>query len=571
MNRTFIRRIALAAALALPAATVVIAASAGPASAEPDSPHAVPNPLLKEVLGEEDEGLEDNPALNALCQDLISQPNLYGNPAPNVNQIVNDTVVEVGSQTGCRAAQNETSIAVNPHNPRNIVAGANDYRFFNSREQRNDSSGVAYTSFDGGRTWRNITLPGLTFQTGGVGPFSYIDGAGDPVIAFGPRNTVYFGNIVFSRTPFDGGQQASGIVVNVSHDGGLHWSDPVAIQMDGVTAAGTPVRTNLFNDKVWLGADPDSGRAYVSWTVFTNDDEGNYVESPIVVSSTSDFGRTWSAKTRVSPSLDGFSGGITPFAQGSNPRVARDGTLHIAYETSVCDTADCDGPDDRDAVVVATSTDRGRTFRHSIVDTDFDFPTDEDTGSAGLTGENFRINSFPQLGYDPVADRLWVTWADDRNGRYTADGESIRTNGDNIVSTSRDGRHWSEPVVVGTPQDEVFGAVTAFAGHVAIASYTRHFDPAGINLDFAYWQAGLFGFRGARTHRITTVSENPQVQFVGTGLESGETLQGLFIGDYAAVAIGSDLRIHPCWTDFRGRPGTNTANQDAYTQSIRIG
>ena len=26
-----------------------------------------------------------------------------------------------------------------------------------------------------------------------------------------------------------------------------------------------------------------------------------------------------------------------------------------------------------------------------------------------------------------------------------------------------------------------------------------------------------------------------------------------------------------CWTDFRGRPGTNTPNQDAYTQSIPLG
>jgi hypothetical protein len=111
--------------------------------------------------------------------------------------------------------------------------------------------------------------------------------------------------------------------------------------------------------------------------------------------------------------------------------------------------------------------------------------------------------------------------------------------------------------------------VTAFAGHVAIASYTRAFDPGGINLDFAYWTAGPAGFRSARIHRITTQSENPQVQFVAATAD-GEELQGVFIGDYAAVDIGSDLRIHPCWTDFRGRPGTNTPNQDAYTQSIRI-
>jgi len=404
-----------------------------------------------------------------------------------------------------------------------------------------------------------------------VGAFSWFDSAGDPVLAFGPHNTVYYGNIVFSRNPFGGGQMASGIVVNVSHDGGLHWSDPVSLQIDGVNPDGTPVKTNIFNDKIWMAADPTSGRVYVSWTKFTMDDDQNYLESPIVVSTSANFGRTWTAQTRVSPSLTGFTGGITPFAQGSNPQIARDGTLSIAYETSVCATAACDQPTDRDATVVATSTDRGRTFRHAIVDTNFDFPLDEDTGSLGLSDENFRINSFPQLAYDRVTDRLWVTWADDRNGTVDPATGEPDTNGDNIVSSSRDGRHWSAPQVVGTPQDEVFGAITAHAGLVALTSYTRHYDAGGINLDYAYWTGNVvFGFRGARIHRITTVSENPQVQFVGTGADSGEVLQGLFIGDYSAVAVGSDLRIHPCWTDFRGRPGTNTPNQDAYTQSISL-
>ena len=68
-----------------------------------------------------------------------------------------------GRQTGCSSAQNETSIAVNPYNPRNIVAGANDYRVFNTREDRNDATGWAYASLDGGRTWKNTLLPGLTF------------------------------------------------------------------------------------------------------------------------------------------------------------------------------------------------------------------------------------------------------------------------------------------------------------------------------------------------------------------------------------------------------------------------
>ena len=58
---------------------------------------------------------------------------------------------------------------------------------------------------------------------------------------------------------------------------------------------------------------------------------------------------------------------------------------------------------------------------------------------------------------------------------------------------------------------------------------------------------------------------------MSVGLVTGDTLQGVFIGDYTAMVMGNDGVIHPCWTDFRGRPGVNTPNQDAYTQAIRLG
>jgi hypothetical protein len=556
----------------------------GPASVDPAAPRVakdadearrrVPNPLLKEVLGEEDEGEgEDDPAISALCQEFVGKTNPYRNPAPNVEQIVGDTTVTVGSQAGCSSAQNETSIAVNPANPRNIVAGANDYRVFVDREQRNDSTGWAYTSFDGGKTWKNQVLPGLTIATGATGPLTAMDSAGDPVLAFGPRNTVYYGNIVFSRgAPAAGGTEApSGIVVSVSRDGGAHWARPTIIQLDGADATGTPTPTTFFNDKIWLAADKTSGRVYVSWTRFADTPEGDYLESPIVVSASTDFGRSFAPFTRVDTTLAAFTGGLTPFSQGSNPQVSRDGTVYIAYEGTECATLACDGLDDRDVTVVARSTDHGRTFSHSIVDTNFDFPLNEEVGSLTLTGENFRINSYPQLAYDPLTDRLALSWNDDRNGRYTADGESIRTNGDTIVASSRGGRDWTVRVI-GTPQDEVFSAVATIAGLVAVSAYTRHYDPHGVGLDYAYWKGiGVTGLRSSAIRRITTQTSDPRIQFAAASLENpDETLQGVFIGDYSAIAVGADLRLHPCWTDFRGRPGVTKPNQDAYTQSVSL-
>ena len=537
------------------------------------------NPGLKAILSEKDadRGVED-PSLSALCQAGVSKPNPYRDPFPNIDQIVGDTTVTVGSQAGCSSAQNENTIAVNPENPRNLVAGTNDYRVFNSREQRNDASGWAYTSFDGGKTWTNVQLPHLTFQTGGTGAFAQMDSAGDPVVAFGPNNTVYYGNIVFSRgaPTGDGTEAANGIALNVSHDGGLHWSEPLLIQADGVTRSGTLTPSTIFNDKIWLAAEKNSGRVYVTWTRFADTPDGGYLESPIVLAASTDFGRSFGPVRRVDSTLDQFKrGGLTPFSQGSNPQVARDGTLYIAYEGEQCATLACDqvGTTDRDVTVVAKSADHGRTFTKSIVDTNYDFPFNEPLGTPTLTGENFRMNSYPQLAYDERSDRLAVTWNDDRNGTYDRKtGESLRSNGDNILALTNGGGRWMKPRVLGTAQDEVFGAVAIRDGDVAVSSYTRHYaGSASVDLDYALWSStkghgsGRYDLR-----RVTTQSSDPQVQFVGTD-DEGNEVQGLFIGDYTALALGNDGVLHPNWTDFRGNPGNTTPNQDAYTQAFRFG
>jgi hypothetical protein len=534
------------------------------------------SPGLRALLSEKDADRgEEAPGLSALCQKGVGKPNPYRSPAPNVDQIIGDSIVGVGSQTGCASAQNENAIAVNPENPKNLVAGTNDYRIYNANEGRNDATGWAYTSFDGGATWKNIELPHLTNATGGTGAFAAMDSAGDPVVAFGPHNTVYYGNIVFSRgLPTGAGTEAAnGIALNVSHDGGLHWSEPELLQVDGADAAGNLTESRIFNDKIWLAADRHSGRVYVTWTRFVDNADASYLESPIVVASSSDYGRTFSPYRRVDTTLAGFTpGGLTPFSQGSNPQVANDGTLYIAYEGEVCQTLACDriGDTDRDVTVVATSKDHGRTFAKKIVDTNYDFPFSEPLGTLTLTGENFRVNSYPQLAYDTRLNLLALTWNDDRNGRYDATtGESISSNGDNIVALSQDGRRWTPTVAIGTRQDEVFGAVAIHAGVAAVTSYTRHYAPSGVDLDYAYWTSTDLRKRSLPIHRLTTQSSNPQVQFVSTD-DEGNEVQGVFIGDYTGAVLGTDLRLHPNWTDFRGRPGTTTPNQDAYTQSIRL-
>jgi hypothetical protein len=49
-------------------------------------------------------------------------------------------------------------------------------------------------------------------------------------------------------------------------------------------------------------------------------------------------------------------------------------------------------------------------------------------------------------------------------------------------------------------------------------------------------------------------------------------LQGIFIGDYTALAMGTGLVAHPVWTDFRGNPtlSGSSPNQDVFTAAVRV-
>src|SRR5947208_5450362 len=147
----------------------------------------------------------------------------------------------------------EPSIAVNPANPKNVVTVYQEGRIADGGDATN---GFA-TSTDGGKSWRTGELPGLTTYPGQGGVF---ERASDAVVAFGPNNVVYANSLVFDFNNNDG--LRSGIAVNVSKDGGLHWSAPVLLQDDLVGG---------LNDKNWIVVDTSDapghhkGRVYVVW------------------------------------------------------------------------------------------------------------------------------------------------------------------------------------------------------------------------------------------------------------------------------------------------------------------
>ncbi|TML24536.1 MAG: exo-alpha-sialidase [Actinobacteria bacterium] len=508
------------------------------------------------VQGDDGQPL-DSPILAAgLCRSSqFNTVNPYA-ATSNVDVIVGDPVNNSGfSNFGCRTPQNETTVAVNPTNFDNIIAGANDYRVCCDFQGLNDAMGGAYASFDGGAHWTNAIVPGLTAATGGQGNFKRVDAAGDPAMAFGPDGTAYYANLVFSRV-----SAASGIAVSVSHDGGVTWGQPnMVAYTEGV----------FLNDKEFITAGPD-GRVVVTWTRFNlGPQQAGYRESPIVMAFSRDGGKTWNRQgTPVSDRAH-------PFDQGSMPQYAPDGTLYVAYEGASPASGFT-----QDATVIARSTDDGQTFTNTEVGRVYDdvdcYPT---FGSQTLTGEHFRLNSYPSFSIDPTNGKLAIAWADDRGAGNCGSGSSSfvgTTNAKLVLVTSSNGTSFSAPQVI-SDGDVVFPGVAANMGKIAVSYYTRAYGaahnpslcnlvtgsgsategvPSTIDVCLDYAARTSSNNYGTET-RLTTEGSNPYVEFAN----------GSFIGDYSQIAFGSNGKAHPVWTDFRGNPnsGGTRANQDVYT------
>src|SRR5439155_2773289 len=132
-------------------------------------------------------------------------------PSTGLGPVIDLSDPDVFAAYGSNGAQKETSIAVNPTNPKNIVAiwwgGL--------------AKGIATAvTLDGGKNWQQVIVPGITQCTGG----SY-EAAFDPWLAFTPSGELY-------ATTEAGPLNASindAVLVSKSLDGGLHWGSPTTL------------------------------------------------------------------------------------------------------------------------------------------------------------------------------------------------------------------------------------------------------------------------------------------------------------------------------------------------------
>jgi BNR/Asp-box repeat len=352
----------------------------------------------------------------------------------------------------------EPDVAVSPTNPKIAVAASHEGRF-------PDGGAVAIAhawTTNGGKTWRQASVPGLTKATGGV-----FDRASDPVLAFAPNGDVYLSTIALN---VDDPQCASAVLVSRSTDGGATFAAPVAAQITR--------DCDIFNDKNWIAVDngprsPHRGRIYQVWTLF-----GSGAEQ--VARWSDDRGRTWSQTVPMSP-----AGADT---QNSQLVVEADGTLVDTYLDFEFSAEKPEKPDngviggDRALRSVAPEASAGPGVRMmAIRSTDGGVTWSKPRTVAervGLGPEDVRC-CLPSGTIDPVTGRHHVAWLTEDSSRV-------------LTSSSRTGRKWTEPVRSSSAPKAEIQLI-----NVDVAAYNRKVTISTAVRDLSkskgrYWQQVVF-------------------------------------------------------------------------------
>lgn len=517
-----------------------------------------------------------------------------GNLGSNV--LVNQNCLNVTDPDlqGRGQAQNETAIAQNPFNPRQVVAGFNDYR-------RGDGNCYGATSANGGSSWNDTTIP-MSFTRGtafGGVARQYWQAGGDTSVAWDTRGNAYFSCQVFQRGPAgvtNNPDQSSAVYVfRSTGDGGASWNFPgrpaVETYVTG-TSSGLPL-----NDKPYMTVDnhvtsPFRDRVYVTWTVFAADGTAYLYEV-----HSSDYGQTFSSPVLVSKrsrSLCPNTFGL-PTPQGncnanqfSDPFTGPDGTLYVAYANF---NNSVTGRDNRNQVLLVRSTDGGQTFSAPVKVADYyDLPDcatyqgGQDPGRSCVpekgSAQNsvFRATNYPSGAVNPSdPDQIAVTIGSyinrdskESNGCVPAGISpafgtdlyagvktpgacnnkillSVSNNGGlSFTGTKRDPRVL--PVVTTAPgqarTDQWFQwAAFTPTGTLAVSYYDRQYgtDETSGNMDVSLSTSRTLHNFGVS--RATSSSMPLPTQFPDTQGNS------VFFGDYSGITAQSGA--HPLWMDTR--------------------
>lgn len=480
---------------------------------------------------------------------------------------------------GRSQAQNETWVAVNPGDNRQIVTAYNDYR-------RGDGTcGLSY-SRDSGSHWTDATVPNLFTRGNAFGrPRQYWQGGGDPSVAWDSRGNAYLSCLAFNRGAgvSPNPDASSGLYLFRSATGGASWLFPGRPTVEHSDPEGDD---GFLHDKQLMTIDNSTSsafrdRIYITWTKFDSDGTA-YIMS----SHSADYGESFSAPVVVSTDTalcTNTFGLPTPAGkcnvnQFSQPVTAPDGTVYVVWDNF---NNTVSGGDNKNQILLAKSTDGGATYSAPVKVGDFyDLPdclTYQNSNAfrscvpeKGATQNSvFRAANYPYVAVNPkspnqvaVAYGSYISRNSQESKGCTPTGFSATTginlydgvkaggcNNDIVLSESTDGG----ATFAGTAADvRTLPTATDRPGQRTTDQYFHGLDysPTGklviAYYDRQYGNANATGFsdislsvKGGFTRRVTSSSMPPASQFAGA-----------FFGDYIFVDTTA-TSAYPIWSDTR--------------------
>ncbi len=394
-----------------------------------------------------------------------------------------------------------------------MVAAVQTGRFFDG-----GSSNINFaTSIDGGATWTQGGLPGVTKFSPSPGTY---DRVSDPVVAYDVKHNVWMISslvIVEAGTAVNG----AGVLTSRSTDGGLTWQTPVLV-----------TQSNLGNvDKNWIVCDNTLtstfyGNCYTEW-----DDNGD--GDRIYMSTSSDGGLTWGPRLKPANNATGL---------GGQPVVQPNGNVIVpainANETQI---------------IAFNSTNGGASWTSAIVVSNIS----KHTVAGGL-----RSGPLPSAEIDATG-KVYVVWQDCRFRT------SCRSN-DIVLTTTTNGTTWTavtripidatgstvDHFLAGIAVDRTTSGATTRLGLVYYFYPTRNCSASTCRLNVGYVSSST---AGATWSAPTTLAGPMTLSWLPN------TSQGRMVGDYMSASFVGANPL-PVFAVAQANSGT-VFNQALYTTS----